>query len=165
VSDTLPSIFDDSFSGRPDPLSPARAEARPERLIRRGGNGDLFDAEAGVAVSADVVADLVCLGERVCIFDEKAREDRTDAILGPLMLARGRGGLAPTVDGVVLARVMATLKELHGQFKRMGDRITTLEDMLDAALLRPAAIPPPRSAAPAQPAPEASNLTQKGPLT
>lgn len=111
-------------------------KARPARLVRRGGNGELFDTVEGGPVPLDFVADLVWLGENVCIFDEKTREDRTEAVLAPVIFSRLRGeaGTPLTVEGVALARAIMALMDVRAEFERMHERVAGLERLLQAAV-------------------------------
>lgn len=111
-------------------------KSRPPRLVRRSSNGRLFDTVDGCLVTLDFVADLVWLGENVCIFDEATREDRTEAMLAPVIFKRlrGDGGLPPTVDGVALARGIMALTDVRAEFERMHDRIAGIEALLQAAV-------------------------------
>ena len=111
------------------------------RLVRRCSNGELFDTLEGGPVTLDFVADLVWLGEHVFIFDERTREDRTAAVLGPALLSRLRrdAGSPRTVEGIALARAMSAVSDLRAEFVRMHDRLTGLEHLLQAAVERDAA--------------------------
>jgi polyhydroxyalkanoate synthesis regulator protein len=122
--------------------------ARPSRLVRRLGNGHFHDTVEGTPVTLEFVVDLVWLGEEVSIFDEMTREDRTYEVLAPAIFARLRSGAdSPrSVEGVALARAIKALGDLRAEFERMGERITGLERLLQAATRQNADAPPAKSA-------------------
>ncbi len=111
-------------------------KAGPARLIRRQGNGQLFDTVENRPVTLDFVAGLVWLGENVCIFDERTREDRTEHVLAPAILSRLRRdvGSPLSVEGVALARAIKALVDVRADFERMHDQIAGLERLLQAAI-------------------------------
>lgn len=110
-------------------------KSRPARLVRRCSNGELFDTVEGGPVTLGFVADLVWLGEHVFIFDETTREDRTEAVLAPVIFSRLRenAGSSRTLEGVALARALMALIDVRAEFERMHDRLAGLERLLQAA--------------------------------